>query len=404
MQDINLDLVQFPQPVYITEVRIIPLGARVQADFPGGVRLGATNPSKFHIHLFVNDLSKTGASAFENLGDFEYNQNDCINLQCTVDKSPTGRQIPTDGLVIRGCYTTITLAVYGLLAKDNIREQISSPTPPVAAVVDDVAAAADDKDEIIPNNSVPAADFGPAADERDLKDPVAGDLANHDLASVGSVPAKLKATDSVRKYTEEWVASTGNNVNVISDPNAVPIEAKSPDMDSWSVDDDLNKTATTITSISSPQSLSPESLKRKRDLSPEYRWHRGVLDKKISKTKEYVASRGSPTTPTSRHPKASTPEFGTPTASEPRRPRTPDSHNSDDLGKTARSMQSPRSMADDSEGANAKANATARTLDPDDELSQGECGRRICRTFGIRPARLTHLFSPHSQAIHSSKS
>lgn len=393
MQDINLDLVQFPQPVYITEVRIIPLGARVQADFPGGVRLGATNPSKFHIHLFVNDLSKTGASAFENLGDFDYNQNDCINLQCTVDKSPTGRQIPTDGLVIRGCYTTITLAVYGLLAKDNIREQISSPTPPVAAVVDDVAvaAAADDKDAIIANNSVPA-DFGPAADECVLKDPAAGgDLANHgDLASVGSVPTKLKATDSVRKYTEEWVASTGNNVNVISDPNAVPIEAKSPDMDSWSVDDDLNKTATTITSISSPQSLSPESLKRKRDLSPEYRWHRGVLDKKISKTKEYVASRGSPTTPTGRHPKASTPEFGTPTASEPRRPRTPDSHTSDDLGgKTGKSAHSPRSMADDSEAGNAKTNATA-PLDPDDELSQGKCGRaHFSRTF---QACLLHRF------------
>lgn len=39
-QELNLDLVQFPKPVYISEVRIIPLGARVQADFPGGVRLG----------------------------------------------------------------------------------------------------------------------------------------------------------------------------------------------------------------------------------------------------------------------------------------------------------------------------------------------------------------------------
>jgi len=40
LQELNLDLVQFPKPVYISEVRIIPLGARVQADFPGGVRLG----------------------------------------------------------------------------------------------------------------------------------------------------------------------------------------------------------------------------------------------------------------------------------------------------------------------------------------------------------------------------
>lgn len=122
----NLDLVQFPKPVYVTEVRIIPLGARVQADFPGGVRLGATNPSKFHIEFFVNDLGKPGASTFESLGNFEYNQNDCIHLNCDIKDV---RQIPTDGLVLRGWYTTITLAVYGTLTK-GITEQIPVPVPP----------------------------------------------------------------------------------------------------------------------------------------------------------------------------------------------------------------------------------------------------------------------------------
>lgn len=100
-QELNLDLVQFPKPVYVTEVRIIPLGARVQADFPGGVRLGATNPSQFSIEFFVNDLGKPGASTFESLGGFEYNQNGCIHLECTISELNT-RQIPTDGLVLRG--------------------------------------------------------------------------------------------------------------------------------------------------------------------------------------------------------------------------------------------------------------------------------------------------------------
>ncbi|XP_044750585.1 protein virilizer isoform X2 [Coccinella septempunctata] len=129
-EEINLDLVQFPKPVYVTEVRIIPLGARVQADFPGGVRLGATNPSQFKIEFFVNDLGKPGASTFESLGGFEYNQNGCINLECAPDE--TIRKIPTDGLVLRGWYTTITLAVYGTLTK-NIAEQIVQPVvnPPV---------------------------------------------------------------------------------------------------------------------------------------------------------------------------------------------------------------------------------------------------------------------------------
>ncbi|CAG9862506.1 unnamed protein product [Phyllotreta striolata] len=125
-EEINLDLVQFPKPVFVVEVRIIPLGARVQADFPGGVRLGATNPSQFDIEFFVNDLGKPGASTFESLGGFKYDQNGCINLECTP--SEVIRKIPTDGLVLRGWYTTITLAVYGTLT-NNINEQI---IPPVA--------------------------------------------------------------------------------------------------------------------------------------------------------------------------------------------------------------------------------------------------------------------------------
>ena len=63
--------VQFPSPVIVEEVRVIPLGARVQANFPGGVRLGATNPAQFKLEFFVNDLSKSGASTFESLGVLE---------------------------------------------------------------------------------------------------------------------------------------------------------------------------------------------------------------------------------------------------------------------------------------------------------------------------------------------
>ncbi|XP_068618260.1 protein virilizer [Battus philenor] len=114
-EELNLDLVQFPKSVFVREIRIIPLGARVQGDFPGGVRLGATNPTKFHIDFFVNDLSKPGASTFEALGSLDYCQNGQIHMECgsSIDQP----QIPTDGLVLRGWYTTITLAVYGNLTQ-----------------------------------------------------------------------------------------------------------------------------------------------------------------------------------------------------------------------------------------------------------------------------------------------
>ena len=49
-------------------MRVIPLGARVQANFPGGVRLGATNPTSFNLEFFVNDLGSPGASTFQTLG------------------------------------------------------------------------------------------------------------------------------------------------------------------------------------------------------------------------------------------------------------------------------------------------------------------------------------------------
>ncbi|XP_039284110.1 protein virilizer isoform X2 [Nilaparvata lugens] len=127
-EELNLDLVQFTKNVCITEVRIIPLGARVQADFPGGVRLGATNPSQFEIEFFVNDLTKPGASVFESLGGVEYNQNGNIHLDCEL-------RVPTDGLVLRGWYTTITLAVYGYLAKAVIPEvPAAGSRPPPDAV------------------------------------------------------------------------------------------------------------------------------------------------------------------------------------------------------------------------------------------------------------------------------
>lgn len=84
------------------------------------MRLGATNPSQFEIEFFVNDLSISGASTFECLGGFAYNQNECINLECKNDEII--RKIPTDGLVLKGWYTTVTLAVYGNFTYGNIPE------------------------------------------------------------------------------------------------------------------------------------------------------------------------------------------------------------------------------------------------------------------------------------------
>ena len=106
----NLDLVQFSRPVVIRDVRIIPLGTKVQAEFPGGgFRLGATNPSQFPLELYVTNLNKKGASAFEPLGVLNYKHNQEIQFI-------PGSRVPTDGLVLRGLYCTITVAVFAATA------------------------------------------------------------------------------------------------------------------------------------------------------------------------------------------------------------------------------------------------------------------------------------------------
>ncbi|XP_014671999.1 PREDICTED: protein virilizer-like [Priapulus caudatus] len=88
-QDLNLDLVQFPHPVNIHEVRVIPLGSRVKADFPGGYRLGATNPSAFVLDMFINNLSCPGAASFERFGRLQIVLNaDCTKMQ-TADADCT---------------------------------------------------------------------------------------------------------------------------------------------------------------------------------------------------------------------------------------------------------------------------------------------------------------------------
>jgi len=125
--ELNLDLVQFPSPVYVSEVRVIPLGSKVKANFPGGVRLGATNPNKFDLEFFVNNLKAPGASTFESIGVLQYNHAGCISLA-------TSQDIATDGLVLRGLYSTITLAVYGTVSDstpDQLARQGNSVTRPV---------------------------------------------------------------------------------------------------------------------------------------------------------------------------------------------------------------------------------------------------------------------------------
>lgn len=129
--EITLDLIQFPSPVRISEIRVIPLGARVTAKFPNGDRLGATNPSAFEVSFFVNNLALSSShSTFTKLGSLSYRQN--VNIALPLEGETS--QIPTDGLLIRGAYNTLTIAVIGRITdNESIRIQSEANSKAKAA-------------------------------------------------------------------------------------------------------------------------------------------------------------------------------------------------------------------------------------------------------------------------------
>ncbi|KAM9805980.1 protein virilizer homolog [Syngnathus typhle] len=119
----NVDVVRFPCGVLITEVRVIPPGIKAHSNLPDSRACGETSPHAFQLELFFNNVPKPNSPAFNRLGSLEYDENKSIVFR------PSGK-INTDGLVLRGWYTTLTLAVYGTAERPHGHEQGSSPPPP----------------------------------------------------------------------------------------------------------------------------------------------------------------------------------------------------------------------------------------------------------------------------------
>ncbi|XP_049586727.1 protein virilizer homolog isoform X2 [Syngnathus scovelli] len=119
----NVDVVRFPCVVLITEVRVIPPGIKAHSNLPDSRACGETSPHAFQLELFFNNVPKPNSPTFNRLGSLEYDENKSIVFR------PSGK-INTDGLVLRGWYTTLTLAVYGTAERPHGHEQGSSPPPP----------------------------------------------------------------------------------------------------------------------------------------------------------------------------------------------------------------------------------------------------------------------------------
>ncbi|XP_050986920.1 protein virilizer homolog [Labeo rohita] len=119
----NVDVVRFPYGVLITEVRVIPPGIKAHSNLPDSRAFGETAPHAFQLDLFFNNVSKPNAPVFDRLGSLEYDENKSIIFR------PNGK-VNTDGLVLRGWYTCLTLAVYGTAERPHSHERDSPPPPP----------------------------------------------------------------------------------------------------------------------------------------------------------------------------------------------------------------------------------------------------------------------------------
>ncbi|KAK7886771.1 hypothetical protein WMY93_026392 [Mugilogobius chulae] len=102
----NVDVVRFPCGVLITEVRVIPPGLKAHTNLPDNRAFGETSPHAFQLEIFFNNVTKPNCSTFHRLGSLEYDENKSIVFR------PSGK-VNTDGLVLRGWYTSLTVAVYG---------------------------------------------------------------------------------------------------------------------------------------------------------------------------------------------------------------------------------------------------------------------------------------------------
>uniref|UniRef100_A0A3Q2QRL4 Vir like m6A methyltransferase associated n=1 Tax=Fundulus heteroclitus TaxID=8078 RepID=A0A3Q2QRL4_FUNHE len=119
----NVDVVRFPCGVLITEVRVIPPGIKAHSNLPDNRAFGETSPHAFQLELFFNNVTKPNNPTFNRLGSLEYDENKSIVFR------PSGK-VNTDGLVLRGWYTSLTLAVYGTSQRAHGHDHSSPPPPP----------------------------------------------------------------------------------------------------------------------------------------------------------------------------------------------------------------------------------------------------------------------------------
>ncbi|XP_066019327.1 protein virilizer homolog isoform X2 [Pocillopora verrucosa] len=211
-EEMHLDLISFPRPVCIQEVRVIPAGHRVHAAVSEREKMGETHPPSFKLDLFIRNLDRPADVVFERLGQLEYKEPNNFQLV-------TNSKGATDVVVLRGWYNRITISLYGLFTDVNQRPQETRAEPRVDRPPVIVETRGLDRDiervlrdtEKVPFEKVPERaerdhDRGP---ERSLRRERSAERGPSDSALFEKSPderAFERTTESKEKRDEQWHA------------------------------------------------------------------------------------------------------------------------------------------------------------------------------------------------------
>ncbi|XP_062500608.1 protein virilizer homolog isoform X2 [Corticium candelabrum] len=131
---LRLDLIRFPRPVTVSELRVIPNGCPMHPQLTIATKVGKTAPSSFKLEIFVKNLNQPSVAVMEKFGVLEYDEASRFRIKSKED-------IPTDAVVLRGWYANISVAIYGrqtevtALENEASKAQHSEVSPTKALLV-----------------------------------------------------------------------------------------------------------------------------------------------------------------------------------------------------------------------------------------------------------------------------
>ncbi|KAL5108203.1 ATM interactor [Taenia crassiceps] len=102
----QLNYIRFANFVAISEIRIVPFGSVVDSNLSDEAVIGTTNPALFNIKFYC--YNDNLASTLFQIAEYDYNESNGI---CCV---PLTQPVTTNILLLRGDYSTITVAVFGM--------------------------------------------------------------------------------------------------------------------------------------------------------------------------------------------------------------------------------------------------------------------------------------------------